>query len=248
MTFEEITQEFPWYRYSKKLQAKIAKPRAAGFFTPEETEERGLRLVEAQEGKTEDGNALRLYWMVDRNDGTIVDARFQVYGQSALIGAAEAGCEACIGKNYDQASRLSTELIDRQMRDKQDALAFPREAFPHLNLVLEAIESCAQQCTDIPLPTSYIAPPIPDDIAQSEGEGYPGWETLSLKTKIAVIEKVLDEDVRPYIALDAGGVEVLNLLRLDDLEPGDWRVLTERDKQLLFHRKRNERTQQKPTA
>lgn len=35
---------------------------------------------------------------------------------------------------------------------------------------------------------------------------------LSLKEKIAVIEHVLDEDVRPYIALDAGGVEVLNLL------------------------------------
>ena len=35
---------------------------------------------------------------------------------------------------------------------------------------------------------------------------------LSLKKKIAVIEEVMDRDIRPYIALDGGGVTVLNLI------------------------------------
>ena len=40
---------------------------------------------------------------------------------------------------------------------------------------------------------------------------------LTLKKKIAVIEQVLDQDIRPYIALDAGGVTVLNLLNDKEL-------------------------------
>lgn len=212
MSFEKIVEEFPWYRYSKKLQAKIERPRGAGFFTSSEASERGAKLAEAQEGSIAEGNCIKFYWLVDKEDGTILDARFQVYGQSALIGAAEAACEVLIGKNYDQASRLTTDIIDKQLRDKHDIPAFPRETFPHLNLVLEAIEAVARQCTDIPLPTAYIAPPVPAQFGEVVEGGYPGWETLALKQKIAVIEKVLDDDVRPYIAMDAGGVEVLNLI------------------------------------
>jgi len=212
MSFEEITEEFPWVRYSKKLKDKIINPRRAGFFTTEECAEKGVRLAIGGEGSVKDGNAIKLFWMVDKDDGSIIDARFQVYGQSALIGAGEAACEACVGKNYDQATRLTTDLLDRQMRDKQDKSAFPRETFPHLNLALEAIEAAAQQCTDIPLPSAYVAPPVPTDGGPGDGKPYPGWEELPLKKKIAVIETVLNEDVRPFIALDSGGVEVLNLL------------------------------------
>ncbi len=54
--------------------------------------------------------------------------------------------------------------------------------------------------------------PVPTGPGEIVEGGYPGWEELPLKKKIAVIEEVLNQDVRPYIALDAGGVEVLNLL------------------------------------
>jgi NifU-like protein len=33
-----------------------------------------------------------------------------------------------------------------------------------------------------------------------------------LNQKLQVLEKVMDQQVRPYIALDGGGVEVINLL------------------------------------
>lgn len=211
MSIKELCEEFPWYRYSKKLRDKIYNPRSVGFFTEETSKERGVRLAKGSAGSLKEGNFVKFYWLVDPEDGTIIDSKFQAYGQSALIGAAEAGCEAVISKNYDQAMRLSTDLIDRQVRDKQDVEAFPKEAFPHLNLILEAIESTAQLCTDIPLPTSYVSSPVPN-FEGMEGTPYPGWDELPLKQKISVIEAVLDQDVRPYIALDAGGVEILNLL------------------------------------
>src|SRR5262249_8569187 len=134
-----LTQSFPWYRYSKKLANKIDQPRNVGLFTKEESEARGMFLADATEGSLVEGNCIRLYWLVDNDDGVIVDARFQAFGQTALIGAAEAACELLIGKNYDQAKRINADLIDRQVRDKSDEPAFPREAYPHLNLVLSAI-------------------------------------------------------------------------------------------------------------
>jgi NifU-like protein len=207
-----LTTPFPWARYSKKLMVKIDNPRCMGFFTPEESEARQMRLAESTEGRIEDGNSVRLYWLVDKDDGIIVDARFQVFCQSALIGAAEAACELLVGKNYDQAKRVTADLIDRQVRDSSDEPAFPRETYPHLNLVLGAIEGNAEQCTDIPFADTYVAPPVPKDLGEVIEGGYPGWMDLPLKKKIDVIEEVLNRDVRPYIALDAGGVEVLNLI------------------------------------
>lgn len=210
MGLQQLTQSFPWYRYSKKLTAKIDSPRACGIFDATESEARAMFLAKASEGSIAAGNIVTLYWLVDKDDGIIVDARYQVFGQTALIGAAEAACELLIGKNYDQASRISAELLDRQVRDRSDVPAFPRETYPHLNLVLGAIEEAAGQCTSIPIAASYIAPPMPID--DGHNSGYAGWLDLPIDKKVAVIEEVLDRDVRPYIALDAGDVHVLNLV------------------------------------
>lgn len=217
MSLQTLTQPFPWSRYSKKLNAKIDRPRCAGFFTKEQSEERGMRLAYGQEGAIEDGNFISFYWLVDPDDGVIVDARFQLYGQSALIGAAEAACELMVGKNYDQARRISTELIDKQVRDRPDVPAFPKETSPHLNLVLEAIDKAAEQCLDIPLAPNYVAPPAPRDIGEILEGGYPGWENLTKGQKVALIEEIIARDIRPYIELDAGGIQVLDLINGNEL-------------------------------
>lgn len=211
MGLEALTTPFPWSRYSKKLIAKIEKPHNVGHFDPKESEERGMRLVIGSDGEIEEGNVVTFFWLVDKEDGTIVDAKFQVLGQSALIGAAEVACDLLVGKNYDQAKRIGADLIDMQARDRQDEPAFPSETAPHLNLVLEAIEQAAVKCTDIPLAANYVAPPAPVDFGEVVEGGYPGWEELSKKKKVAVIEEVLNNDIRPYIALDGGGVELLDL-------------------------------------
>ena len=210
MGLKGLTTPFPWARYSKKLATKIDQARCSGWFTKEEAEARLMRLAKGKEGGLAEGNGIILYWLVDKDDGIIVDAKFQVYGQSVLIGAAEAACELLIGKNYDQARRISADLIDKQVRDRSDTPAFPKETYPHLNLILEAIDQAADQCTDIPFADTYVSAPVPREMGEVLPGGYPGWAELPLKKKLAVIEQVLDQDVRPYIALDAGGVNVLN--------------------------------------
>ncbi|KAF3361921.1 Uncharacterized protein PHSC3_001478 [Chlamydiales bacterium STE3] len=212
MGFSNLSHPFPWSLYSKKLTAKIENPRAVGLFKKEDAEERGMRLAEGIEGSFENGNVVHFYWLVDKEDGIIVDAKFQVFGQSALIGAAEAAVGLLVGKNYDQALRITADLIDKEVRDKESEAAFPKETYLHLNLVLGAIENASEKCTDLPLADTYVVSPVPRDIGEIVEGGYPGWLELPLKKKLAVIEEVLDRDIRPYIALDAGGVEILNLL------------------------------------
>jgi len=212
MSLQTLTQSFPWSRYSKKLNAKIDRPRCMGFFTKEQSEERGMRLSIGQEGSIEEGNLIRLFLLIDPDDGIIVDARFQVYGQSALIGAAEVACELMVGKNYDQAHRITTELMDKQVRDRPDVPAFPKETSPHLNLILGAIDQATEQCMDIPLAANYVAPPAPMDIGEVLEGGYPGWDTLSQGQRMDLIEQIIARDVRPYIELDAGGIKLLDLI------------------------------------
>lgn len=211
MSLERLINPFSWQKYSKKLAKKIENPRSVGQFTREDAEERGMRLAVGAEGKREEGNQITMYWLVDPSDGVIVDAKFHAYGQSALIGAAEAACDLLVGKNYDQAQRLSGDLIDKSVRDASSQASFPLETYPHLNLVLSAIEYAVEQCKGIPLPEKYVAPPMTADLSEIVEGGYPGWEELSEVQKISVIEEVLNRDVRPYIALDAGGVEIKKL-------------------------------------
>jgi NifU-like protein len=207
-----MTISFPWMRYSKKLTIKIDQLRNTGFFTLEEAVARTLRLVEGVEGTLKEGNVVHFYWLVDPDDGIIVDAKYQAFGQPSILGAAEGASELLVGKNYDQASRITADLIDKHLRDDSETPAFPREAYTHLNIILGAIQNAAEKCTDIPFAATYNAPPVPMQIEGVLEGGYPGWSDLPLGQKIAVIEDVLDREIRPYIALDAGGVEVLSLI------------------------------------
>lgn len=212
MTFQQLITPFPWASYSKKVQARIDHPKGIGFFTEEEASLRDLRFVEGVSGSCEEGNEIHLYFFVDKDDGIIVDVKYQLFGQSALVAGLESAVELLIGKNYDQAKRITLELLDKHLRDKAEIAAFPKEMHPHLNLVLTAIEKGALQCTDLPLSLNYVAPPMPLDIGEVRIGGYPGFDELSLVQKMALIEEVLDSDVRPYIALDAGGVKLLDFL------------------------------------
>jgi len=211
MSIEALTATYPWARYSKKLKQKIDTPHNAGKFDANDAKNRGMRYAEGVSGGIEEGNAVKLYWFVDPQDGIIVDSKFQVYGQSALIGAAEAVCDLLVGKNYDQAKRMSAELIEHELADKGEKHAFPWETASHLNLVLEAIDEAADMCADIPLAANYVAPPAPTAPQEVVEGGIPGWDSYTAEQRKQIIEEILDRDIRPYIALDAGGVEIVSL-------------------------------------
>lgn len=209
MSLEELLKESPWQELSTKLQKAIERPYHVGFFSKEEADAKNLRLVIGREGFLVDGNALAFYWLVDEEDGIIADVRFQAFGDSALIGLVEGTCRLLIGKNYDQIGRFSAELIEKELRDQPSQPALPEAFRSHLNLILCALDVAVDQCTDLPLPTTYVSP-IQHEALEA-GEPYPGWEELSQEEKLAIIEQLMNEEVRPYVEMDAGGVDLISI-------------------------------------
>ena len=196
--------------FSKKLCNKIDRLRYVGYFTLKQAEEKKMRLVTGREGK------LCLYWLVDETDGIIADAKFQAFGPIALIGAAEIASELVLRKNYDQASRISADLLDQYVRDRQEIPAFPKEAASFLNQVISSIDNAVGQCTDLPFAASYDITPIAADLGGAGGR-VPGWEGFSKEQKIGWIKEIIDKEIRPYIELDAGGVNIVELKENDEL-------------------------------
>lgn len=193
-----------WEQCSRKLLSKIDQPRFIGFFTARQAEAKQMRLVTGREG------TLCLYWLVDESDGVIADAKFQAFGPPLLVAAAEIVSELAMRKNYDQVSRISADLLDQHVRDRKETPAFPRSAFGFLNQALSAIDRAVHQCLDIPFAATFEVTPIENDLPEIPG-GIPGWEEFSLEKRRAIIEEVIDKEIRPYVELDAGGIRVLDV-------------------------------------
>ncbi|MBS0615354.1 MAG: NifU family protein [Verrucomicrobia bacterium] len=191
-----LLKAHPWTNFSRKLIAKIEHPQFRGTFNLEDARSRSLRLVVGREA-----NMIALYWLVDETDGVIADIKYQAFGPAALIGAIEGVCELLIHKNYDQAQRISAQLLENHLGGFAEGRL--------LNCILAAITDAAEQCSDIELPGSYVAPPMSWETGVAEE--YPGWKELSKEQKIVVIEEIIAREIRPYIELDEGGVQIKDL-------------------------------------
>ncbi|HSW72756.1 MAG TPA: NifU family protein [Chlamydiales bacterium] len=206
MSLKKLIRPPYWELYSKKLKTKITSFRFVGSFTPEEAKEKNMRYVKGSAG---DFISVSLFWLVDVTDGVIADSKFQAFGPSCLIGAAEALSEIVLRKNYDQASRVTTDLIDQTLQNTKHDPAFPEECYSYLNLLLSALDQAVYQCRDLPFTANYENTPIQLDL--SSKEILANWDTLLPEEKIKIIEQVIDKEIRPYIELDMGGVKVISL-------------------------------------
>lgn len=206
---QDLTQPFTWEKYNKRVRQKIASVKAAGTFSSQEWEGRALRLVTSESGSLERGARIRLHLLVDTNDGILVDARYEIFGPSALVAALESTVEIIVGKNYDQAHRLSTDAIDQHLREGREHQALPTEAQPYLGLLLDVLDKATSQCTDIALSSTYTSSPLTEALV--DGEFVEDWPQRSIEEKLAIVRQVVEKDVKPYVEMDAGGVEVIRI-------------------------------------
>ena len=200
----------PWTKFSHLLVERILSPEHVGFFLEKEIERPTIRAVSGKGGNMIEGNAIALFLLIDETDGIIADAKFQAFGESALIGAADMLCHLLIRKNRTQAGRMSADLIDRSLRDFPDTPAFPKEYYSSLNLVIEALDDALSACSDMSITNYADAPPVPFESKEETGERL-DWGILNKEEKIKAIKALIKEDIQPYIELDAGGLEVLDL-------------------------------------
>jgi len=194
-TSEEITrvcQTLP------KILEKLTRCKRP--FSSEDAKAKNMRLSAALVGTKEEGREVKLSLLIDEEDGVISDTQTEVFGPPTLHEAASAVESELLRKNYMQARRIVSDLIEKKMSlipTKQD-----------LNLLIDAIDEATETCMDIPIEDIYIAPP---DMESGERFVYPGWEELTNEQKKSILQEVIERDVRPYVELDAGGVDILKV-------------------------------------
>lgn len=194
--------------YSRKINYKIDHLFSAGIFTEKDAEHHRLKLVTAKSGLVENGQAVQFYWLIDPADGIIADAKFQAYGSELLIVLSEVACDMMVGKTYIQTHRITIETIEKHLRDYPNEPAYAPEKNLFLHIIPKAIVLAANQCLGIPLEQGPVTP-IP--ASTQEGKTYPDWFEMNQEQRVAVIEDVLASEIRPYVEIDEGGIEIHQL-------------------------------------
>lgn len=207
-SLEEIPLVFfsilAWEKYSKKLHHRIEKPLHMGSLSREEAQERKMHLAY---GSAQNSlGSVALNWLVDESDGVVVEVRFKVFGPSLLIGLCDLMSELLVRKNYEQVKHISVEDVMRKVNDKEGALSF-EEVAPYYSLILLAIKEASSQCLDIP----FLELALPESAFDAE-TSYPDWPQFSKERQLEILDTIIANEIQPYIALDAGGVKIVDLV------------------------------------
>lgn len=179
------------------IRKRILDPQFTGTLDPRE----GMRLLVHEEEGPITSSTIKLFLLVDEEDGVIADAAFQVYGPSYLILAAEILCELCIRKTHVQAGNLHGDFIEKSSEP------FPQLERKWINFSLSALDGALEGCKDM---VSSVQTPLMQTSGEEKNyeEEFP---LLSLSEKISLIESIIDDEIRPYIEMDEGGVVIEGL-------------------------------------
>lgn len=69
-----------WANVSPKVMKKFHKFYCEGTFSAEDAESKGAHLIIGSQGHRLMGNYVIFYWLIDKVNGKIIDAKFQYFG------------------------------------------------------------------------------------------------------------------------------------------------------------------------
>ena len=114
-----------WQNYSQKVAARMNHPRYRGEISEEEAASLNAELIVADHGAESCGDAVRLYWAVDKDSSKIVKATFKSFGCGTAIASSDMMAELCIGKTIDEVVTITNLDVEKALRDDPDTPAVP---------------------------------------------------------------------------------------------------------------------------
>lgn len=174
------------------IASRLARLAPQGAFTADEARERGCTVVATEHGAAGAADHIALALLVDAT-GRIVDARYRSPAQGPLLAAYDALAELCLGRSLAEAAAITPRQVDAFLRGGE-------QGDPALPLTLDA---------DQPF---YVLRKANErqTAAQSVGGERP-FAQVGLFEKVRRIETVLDQHVRPALASDGGGLDLVDL-------------------------------------
>lgn len=181
---------------SPAVEARLKRLGFVGDFSEANATARGCTLIATEHGAQNAPDHLNLYLVVDPQ-GVVKDARFRSAAQGDLLAAYDAMCELAIGKPLAEVAKISPKDVDALLRAGATEPAIP--------LAMDAdqpfyvLRKAGERHTPAAKPVD--AKPF---------------TACGLFEKVKRIEGVLDAHVRPALASDGGGLDLVDL-KGDDL-------------------------------
>jgi NifU-like protein len=119
------------------------EPKFRGEITEAQAEAMGARLVVADWGAEACGDAVRLYWAVEKGTDKILDARFKSFGCGTAIASSDMMAELCIGKTVDEAVGITNIEVEHALRDDPNSPAIPPQKMHCSVMAYDVIKKAA---------------------------------------------------------------------------------------------------------
>ncbi|PAF44060.1 iron-sulfur cluster assembly scaffold protein [Helicobacter sp. 11S02629-2] len=131
-----------WDAYSKKVSERMDNPTHLGVITEKEAKEKDAKLIVADYGAESCGDAVRLYWLVDKND-VIIEAKFKSFGCGTAIASSDMMCELCLGKRVQDAVKITNIDVEKALRDDENTPAVPGQKMHCSVMAYDVIKKAA---------------------------------------------------------------------------------------------------------
>jgi len=199
-------ESFGWNSYTKKMREFLNRPLSVGAFSKEIAE---MICLKGEVGDQEEGNWFQIEVMVDTTDGVIADVKYLFFGPTNLLLALEASSRFLVRKNVRQAAKISIDILDRFLRDQDSVPALTNKQTPYFMFVVEGVLEALSKAPSIEV-SEYTTPFSGIDGATTKNF-QENWEELTDQKRMEILEEVFEEHIRPYLAIDEGGVEILEI-------------------------------------
>ncbi len=131
-----------WDAYSNKVQQRMDNPTHLGVITQQQADECGAKLIVADYGAEACGDAVRLYWLIDKND-VIIDAKFKSFGCGTAIASSDMMVELCLGKKVQDAVKITNLDVEFALRDDPETPAVPGQKMHCSVMAYDVIKKAA---------------------------------------------------------------------------------------------------------
>jgi NifU-like protein len=132
-----------WDNYSNKVADRMDHPKYLGEISEKEAESMNAKLVIADWGAESCGDAVRMYWAVDKDSEIIVKATFKSFGCGTAIASSDMMVELCLGKTVDEALQITNIDVEASLRDEPGIPAVPPQKMHCSVMAYDVIKQAA---------------------------------------------------------------------------------------------------------
>jgi len=132
-----------WDEYSKEVIRRMDNPTNQGEISEEEAKKIGGELIVADFGAESCGDAVRLYWVVDRKNDKILASKFKSFGCGTAIASSDVMAELCLGKSIDDAIKITNIDVEKALRDEPNTPAVPPQKMHCSVMAYDVIKKAA---------------------------------------------------------------------------------------------------------